>query len=125
MLRSTPAWGHPLQPAAHNAFHAPWTKRLRLTDIKKNGSPECGSGIGKTFGQSLSESDINIQPLRFSLFTYSLLVCKRQKTHRNILPEGNETQSFARERWKSSQISITKYRFSISLIIRNFEGKVP
>lgn len=42
-----------------------------------------------------------------------------------VMPVGNETQSFARERQKSSQISITKFRFSISLIRRNFEGKVP
>lgn len=41
------------------------------------------------------------------------------------LPVGNETQSFARERQKSSQISITTFRFSICLIIRNFEGNVP
>ncbi|KAG8304147.1 hypothetical protein J6590_101348 [Homalodisca vitripennis] len=52
---------------SHKAFHTR-TKRLRLTDIKKNGSPECGSGIGKTFGQSLSEFDINIQLERFCLF---------------------------------------------------------
>lgn len=49
----------------------------------------------------------------------------RKPTAIYYVPVGNETQSFERERQKSSQISITKFRFSISLIIRNFEGKVP